>query len=166
MRTQAMNGKLVVALALFVIVLVAARSFSVDADSTALGYLKTHIATLQQVLTDPKLADHTHQAERRKLERLILQQLFDFHEMARRSLGADARKYEDRMREFTPLFIDFLEHVYVGELEENGDAKIKYVRELIVGDKIVEIDTKTKLRDGSEYSVDYRLMLSPAGWRV
>jgi phospholipid transport system substrate-binding protein len=141
-------------------------SFSVHAESAALEFLKSRIASLQQVLTDQNLAGKHQFLQRRKLERVILDTLFDFEEMARRALGANGRRYEDRMGEFTPLFVDLLEHVYMGELEENGDAKIQYGREIIVGDKIVEIDTKTRLRDGSEYSVDYKLLLSPAGWRV
>ena len=161
-----MKGKFLVGLGLIVFLLVAVLSYSISADSGALGYLKTHIASLQQVLSDQSLAGKHQFLQRRKLERVILEKLFDFEEMARRSLGANGRRYEDRLGEFTPLFVDLLEHVYMGELEENGDAKIQYVRETNVGDKIVEIDTKTRLRDGSEYSVDYKLLLSPAGWRV
>jgi phospholipid transport system substrate-binding protein len=161
-----MKGRFLVALGLMVFLLGAVLSYSISADSSALGYLKTHIASLQQVLSDQNLAGKHQVLQRRKLERVILEKLFDFEEMARRSLGANGRRYEDRMGEFTPLFVDLLEHVYMGELEENGDAKIQYVREIIVSDKIVEIDTKTRLRDGSEYSVDYKLLLSPAGWRV
>jgi phospholipid transport system substrate-binding protein len=162
---QVMNRRFTGVLGLFVFVLVTAFSLSLHADSAALGLLKTHISSLQQVLSDPKLAGSEHLFQRRKLERDILQQLFDFQEMARRSLGANARRYSDRLGEFTPLFIDFLEHAYMGTLEENGDAKIQYLKEIVVDDT-AEINTKTSLKDGREYSVDYRLSLSPAGWRV
>jgi phospholipid transport system substrate-binding protein len=160
-----MNRRFTGALGLFVLVLVTAFSLSLHADSAALGLLRTHIASLQQVLSDPKLAGDEHLIQRRKLERDILQQLFDFQEMARRSLGANAHRYNDRLGEFTPLFIDFLEHAYMGTLEENGDAKIQYLREIVVDDT-VEINTKTSLKTGREYRVDYRLFLSPAGWRA
>jgi phospholipid transport system substrate-binding protein len=135
------------------------------ADSPALEYLKTTVASVQQVLNDPKLAGDDHLVQRRKLVRTVLQQLFDFQEMSQRSLGANARRYKDRLGEFTPLFVDFLEHTYMGTLEKNGDAKIQYVREIIDGEN-VQINTKTKLKDGSEYSVDYKLYLSPVGWRA
>jgi phospholipid transport system substrate-binding protein len=134
-------------------------------DSPALERLKTHIASLQQVLGDPALAGNERLFSRRRLERAILQQLFDFREMSLRALGANARRYSDRMGEFTPLFVDFLEHAYMGTLEENGDARIRYVRQIGEGED-VEIDTRTRLRDGSEYSVSYKLYLGPAGWRV
>ena len=160
-----MNRRFTAALRLFVLVLTTAFSLPVHADSAALGLLKTHISNLQQVLSDPKLAGDEHLIQRRKHERAILQQLFDFQEMAQHSLGANARKYNDRLGEFTPLFIDFLEHAYMGTLEENGDAKIEYLREIVVGDS-VEINTKTSLKNGREYWVDYRFFLSSAGWRV
>jgi ABC-type transporter MlaC component len=69
------------------------------------------------------LAGGEHLFQRRKLVRAVLQQLFDFPEMSRRSLGANARRYKDRLGEFTPLFVDFLEHIYMETLEKNGDAR-------------------------------------------
>jgi phospholipid transport system substrate-binding protein len=53
----------------------------------------------------------------------------------------------------------------MGTLEEDGDAKIQYIREITKGES-VEIDTRTTLKDGSEYRVDYLLYMSPAGWRA
>jgi phospholipid transport system substrate-binding protein len=58
-----------------------------------------------------------------------------------------------------------LEHSYMGVLEKNGDAKIQYVREILDGENL-QISTKTRLKDGSEYSVDYKLHLIQTGWRV
>jgi phospholipid transport system substrate-binding protein len=136
-----------------------------NADSPALEQLRTHISSLQQVLSDPNLAGPQHSAHRRKLARVILLQLFAFDEMSSRSLGANARRYKNRLAEFTPLFVDFLEHAYMGTLEENGDAKILYMREILEGDNS-EIETKTTLRNGDQYRVGYKLYRSPAGWRV
>jgi hypothetical protein len=42
-------------------------------DSPALEHLKTSIASLQQVLSDPKLAGDEHLFQRRKLARTVLQ---------------------------------------------------------------------------------------------
>jgi phospholipid transport system substrate-binding protein len=137
----------------------------VYAASPALEHLSTRIATLQEIMADPRLAGEQHLAQRRKLERMILEQLFDFREMSRRALGAYAPRFENRLGEFTPLFIGFLEHAYMGTLEENGDAKILYVKEAADGEQ-VQIDTKTRLTDGRELTVSYKLFSSPAGWRA
>jgi len=152
---------------LFLSIFLLAMGFSppLGAEPVALEHLKTSLASLQQVLTDPKLAGDEHLSQRRKLVRAVLQQLFDFQEMSRRSLGANARRYKGRLGEFTPLFVDFLEHSYMGVLEKNGDAKIQYLKEILDGENL-QVSTKTRLKDGSEYSVDYKLYLSQTGWRV
>ena len=160
-----MKKRSVDVLRLSVFLLAMAFSRPLYADSPALEYLKTSLASLQQVLTDPKLAGDQHSFQRRKLVRAVLQQLFDFQEMSQRSLGANARRYKDRLGEFTPLFVDFLEHSYMGTLEKNGDAKIQYVREILDGENI-RINTRVRLKDGNEYNVDYKFYSSPAGWRV
>ena len=160
-----MKKRFVDVLSLCVFLLAMAFARPLSADSPALEYLKTNLASVQQVLIDPKLAGGEHLFQRRKLVRAVLQELFDFSEMSRRSLGSNARRYKDRLGEFTPLFVDFLEHIYMETLEKNGDAKIQYVREILHGENL-QISTKTRLKDGSEYRVDYKLYLSPAGWRV
>lgn len=138
---------------------------SVYGESGALIHLQTRITSLQQVLRDPKLAGKQRSFQRRKIERVIFMQLFDFQEMARRSLGRDASQYSDRLNEFTPLFIDFLEHLYMETLEENGDAIIRYINERVRGEQ-AQSDTRTQLRNGREYRVDYKLVQTSAGWRV
>jgi len=150
-------------LAVFGIATVLSRSLY--ADSPGLEQLKTTIASLQQVMRDSTLAGVAHFPQRRKLERTVLQQLFDFQEMSRRSLGANARKYKDRLPEFTPLFVDFLEHAYMKILEDNGDAKIRYVKEITNGENL-EVETIASLKDGKEYRVNYKLYMTPAGWRA
>jgi phospholipid transport system substrate-binding protein len=160
-----MKKHLAWALRLTVLSLATFVAQAVYADSRALRDLKIHIASVQQVLVDPKLADPQKRLQRRRLAVTILHQLFDFQEMSRRALGANARRYSDRLAEFTPLFVALLEQAYMGELEENGNAKIQYIKE-IVDDQDVEVETKTQLKDGSEYSVNYKLKFTSAGWRA
>ncbi len=160
-----MKNNLAWALRLTVLSLATFVAQAVYADSPALRDLKIHIASVQQVLVDPKLADPQKRLQRRHLALTVVNQLFDFQEMSRRALGANARRYSDRLAEFTPLFVALLEQAYIGKLEENGDAKIQYLKE-IVDDQDVEVETKTQLKDGSEYSVTYKLKFSPTGWRA
>ena len=160
-----MKNNLAWALRLTILSLATFVAQAVYADSPALRDLKIHIASVQQVLVDPKLADPQKRPQRRRLALAVLHQLFDFQEMSRRALGANARRYSDRLTEFTPVFVALLEQAYVGKLEENGNAKIQYIKE-IVDDQDVEVETKTQLKDGSEYSVTYKLKFSPTGWRA
>jgi hypothetical protein len=73
-----MKRRFVESLGLAAIWLATVFSSPLYADSAALGELKTHIASLQQVLADPNLAGDAHLFQRRKLARIVEQQLFDF----------------------------------------------------------------------------------------
>ena len=63
---------------LSLLTLVTVFSRSAYADSPPLALLKTSLASVQQVLDDPKLAGDKQLYQRRKLVRIVLQQLFDF----------------------------------------------------------------------------------------
>ena len=160
-----MNNKSRCHFCLMVLSLAILISHSAYAESQAMKDLKIHIGSVQQVLSDPKLADPQRRVERRHLALGVLHQVFDFREMSRRSLGANARRYRDRLEEFTPLFVSLLEQAYIEKLEENGNGKIDYVKELVDGEMAL-VETKTKLKDGTEYSVNYKLNSGPSGWRV
>jgi len=147
------------------LLVVTAFSRPADADSAPLEHLKINLASVQQVLTDPNLAGTQHFHQRRKLMRIVLDKLFDFQEMSRRALGANARRYKNRLGEFTPLFTDFLEYAYMGILEENGDAKIQYIDAKRDND-YAQVSTRTKLKGGSEYRVDYKFHQTLVGWRA
>src|SRR5258706_2806322 len=157
--------KLAWALRLTVLSLATFVAQAAYADSKARRDFNSHMASVQQVFVDQNVAEPQKRLQRRHLAVTILHQLFDFQEMARRALGANARRYNDRLAEFTPLFVGLLEQAYIGKLEENGDAKIQYLKEIVDGQDI-EVDTKTRLKDGSEYSVNYKLTFTPAGWRA
>jgi hypothetical protein len=64
-----MNRRFIEFLGLAVIWLATVFSSPLYADSAAPDELKTHIASLQQVLADPKLAGDAHLFQRRKLAR-------------------------------------------------------------------------------------------------
>jgi phospholipid transport system substrate-binding protein len=162
---RSMNKRSARKLCLTVISLGILTTQSAYAESEVLKDLRIHIASVQQVLTDPKLADRQHRDERRRLALSLLHQIFDFEEMSRRSLGANARRYSDRLQEFTPLFVSLLEQTYMDKLEENGDAKIEYIKEVVDG-PFAEVQTKTKVKDGTEYSIKYKLNWGASGWRV
>ncbi|MBI3029997.1 MAG: ABC transporter substrate-binding protein [Candidatus Rokubacteria bacterium] len=106
-------------------------------------------------------------AERRRLEvRRIAEKLFDFPEMARRSL---ARHWTDRTaeqrEEFVRLFTDLLERVYFGKLENYSSERTVYVGETVDGDYAT---VRSKILTGrkGELPIEYRLHLVGSRWAV
>jgi phospholipid transport system substrate-binding protein len=119
-----------------------------------------------RVVQDPTLAGPAAAERRRQAIQRIVENLFDFPEMTRRSLG---RHWTDRTvqerEEFTRLFKGILEHSYFGKIENYSGQRILYLSEAIDGESatvrsMVTIDRKNEL------SVEYRLHLVGAQWTV
>lgn len=106
-------------------------------------------------------------SEQRRIEiRRIAESLFDFHEMARRSL---ARHWTDRTaeerREFVRLFTDLMERVYFGKLENYTGERILYVSETVDGD-YATVRSKILIGQKGDLPIDYRLRLTGSRWAV
>ena len=106
-------------------------------------------------------------AEQRRIEiRRIAENLFDFPEMARRSL---ARHWTDRTaeqrQEFVRLFTDLMERVYFGKLENYSGERILYVSETVDGD-YATVRSKILIGQRGDLPIDYRLRLTGSRWAV
>jgi phospholipid transport system substrate-binding protein len=92
--------------------------------------------------------------------------LFDFDEMARRTL---TRHWPERttaeQREFVRLFADLLERAYLPRIEEYSGESIVYVAESIDG-SYATVRSKVTSRRRTETALDYRLHLRDGRWRV
>jgi phospholipid transport system substrate-binding protein len=92
--------------------------------------------------------------------------LFDFEEMARRTL---TRHWQDRSRdeqeEFVRLLADLLERAYLPRIEEYSGESIIYVGESIDG-PYATVRSRVISRRRIETPVDYRLHLRDGRWRV
>ena len=106
-------------------------------------------------------------AEQRRIEiRRIAENLFDFPEMARRSL---ARHWTDRTsqqrQEFIRLFTAILERSYFGRLENYSGERIVYTGETVDGD-FATVRSKIVVGRKGEVPVEYRLHLVGSRWAV
>lgn len=116
------------------------------------------------ILGDPKLS------EAAKFERLrgAVLPLFDFPEMARRSLGAHWRRRTPEQREeFTTLFTRLLERTYASRISAYQGQRVHFLAERVDG-RYAQVDTRIVDREGRKFDVDYRLHRSgdPGGWRI
>ncbi len=129
---------------------------------TAVGRV---IAVLHQDL------DHAHRdrprVEARRAEiRRIAGELFDFDEMARRTLTRhwSARAPEERA-EFVRLFTELLERTYIARIEQWAGERITYPLETLDGPYAV-VRSKIVTRRRAEIALDYRLTLRAGRWRA
>jgi phospholipid transport system substrate-binding protein len=119
--------------------------------------LKTQIDRVLKTLDDPELKKEGKGKERRVAVRRIANDIFDFGETARRSLG---RHWQPRtpaeQSEFVGLFSDLLERSYISKVELYGGEKIQYLGDSIEGDQ-AKVQTKLVTKSGSEIPIEYRM---------
>ena len=134
--------------------------------ATAQEQLKGAIDRVVTTLESPALKGDGKAAERRRAVRKIANEIFDFGEIARRSLGRYWQPLSEAQRsEFVGLFGDLLERSYISKIELYGGEKIIYNGERVDGD-LATVSTKIITKNGTEVPVDYRLFRRGENWMV
>ena len=134
--------------------------------ATAQEQLKGAIDRVVSTLDSPALKGDGKAVERRTAVRKIANEIFDFAEIARRSLGRYWQPLSEGQRtEFVRLFGDLLERSYISKIELYGGEKIVYIGERLDGD-LATVSTKIITKNGTEVPVDYRLARRNDRWMV
>jgi phospholipid transport system substrate-binding protein len=91
--------------------------------------------------------------------------LFDFEEMARRTLTRHwAGRSPAEQAEFVKLFTELLERSYIGRIESWSGEKIVYTSEVVDGG-FASVRSKIITRR-AEVAIEYRLLQRDGAWRV
>lgn len=118
------------------------------------------------IVTDSSLKNPSKAQEKRRLIRRAVDDLFDWEEMAHRSLARhwDQRTAEEK-KEFVRLYSDLLERTYMEKVEGYSGEKITYEGETIDdGYAIVKVKISTK--KNNDIRVEYRLRKEGNKWLV
>jgi len=128
--------------------------------------LRASIDAVLKILSDPQLKTPTKAAERRRSIRAVANDIFDFAEISRRSLGPhwQARAPGER-QEFVVLFGDLLESAYITKIEAYSGEKIVYASETVDGPLAV-VKTRIVTPQSAEIPVDYRMLRREERWRT
>ena len=118
------------------------------------------------ILKDPALAATVKREERSGILRKEIAPIFDFAEMAKRSLGPNwrGRNPEERER-FVALFRELLENSYLGKIESYQGEEIRYGKESLDG-PYAEVKTLVVTNKGQEIPVDYRMLEEGGQYRI
>lgn len=96
----------------------------------------------------------------------VVSQVFDFREMAKRSLGIYwRRRTPQEKNEFVPLYKDLLNRTYMRKVERYTNEKVAYTDES-VQDGYALVRTKVITDKGAAIPLDYRLMKKDGKWVV
>ncbi|MET0486694.1 MAG: ABC transporter substrate-binding protein [Candidatus Rokuibacteriota bacterium] len=128
--------------------------------------LKAQIDRVIKALEDPELKKEGRAKDRRAAVRKIANDIFDFSETARRSLGRHWQGRTPAERdEFVQLFSDLLERSYISKIETYGGEKILYNSDSVEGDQ-AKVQTKLVAKGGSEIPIEYRMHKAGDRWLV
>ena len=137
------------------------------AAGAPMDQLHTQIDRVLKVLDDPELRKEGHAKDRRTAVRKIANDIFDFNETARRSLG---RHWQARtpaeQTEFVELFSDLLERSYLSKIELYGGEKIQFLSDSIEGGDQAKVLTKIVTKQGTEIPIEYRMHRKGDRWLV
>jgi len=128
--------------------------------------LRGAVDRVLKTLEDPGLKGEGKVNDRRVAVRKIANEIFDFGEIAKRSLARHWQPLSEAQRtEFVGLFADLLERSYISKIETYGGEKIQYTAEKIDGD-LATVSTRIVTKNGTEVPVDYRMTKRADRWLV
>jgi len=132
---------------------------------TATDYVRQRIERLYELL-GPSAPDGGSPTKR-QAARGVLDEMFDWNEMAKRSLD---RYWEERTAaertEFVRLFSELFQRTYVSRIQLADREKFQYLGEVVDGDRTV-VRTKIVTTKGHEIPVDYHTrQTAGGGWKI
>jgi phospholipid transport system substrate-binding protein len=117
------------------------------------------------ILKSARLDDPTQRTEVINRLRAIVYPLFDFREMAKRSLGSHWRRINrQQQEEFVASFTDLLEKTYADKIDLYDGQKVTYAGETI--DKDFAVVSTKLIGKNQSFSVDYKLQLVDGKWKI
>jgi phospholipid transport system substrate-binding protein len=126
--------------------------------------LKAQVDRVLKLVDDPALRDKPK--DRRVAVRKIADDIFDFGETAKRSLGRHwAARTQAERDEFVKLFGDLLERSYISKIELYGGEKIQYVSDKIEGEHATVL-SKLLTKTGTDVPIEYRMLRKGDRWLV
>lgn len=151
----------IVALCLCLSLAISAPSFAAVTDE-----VRSVVDEVVHILANPELKKPSKEPQRRQQLRTAIGRIFDFQEMAQRSLATHWKERTPAERkEFVALFQTLLENSYAGKIESYHDEKIVYQKESVDG-QYAEVRSKVIAPKGDEYALDYRLIQKGGRWFV
>ena len=118
------------------------------------------------ILKDPKLKSPAQEKQRRAKIMATAETVFDYREMAKRSLATFWRQRTPKEQDqFVKLFSDLLERSYINRIEGYTNEKVVYSSEKIDGDHAA-VDSRIITKRHEEIPVNYQMMMKNGQWWV
>jgi phospholipid transport system substrate-binding protein len=132
-----------------------------------LDQLRLQVDRVLKVLDDAELKKPDKAKDRRVAVRKIANEIFDFSETAKRSLGRHwLGRTPAEQAEFVQVFTDLLERSYISKVELYGGEKMQYVSDAVENGDQAKVQTKLMTKQGGEIPIEYRMHKKAERWLV
>jgi phospholipid transport system substrate-binding protein len=154
--------RLVLLLALVFLIALPLDIFAATATEAVQGGVEEILTKLRDPVFKQKTKDEQIEGIRE-----IINTIFDWEELSKRTLGRNWRKFSpDQRKEFTDLFSHLLEGVYADRLLAYSDEKVVFEKETELKKGRVEVASHIRLADGKQVPLNYRTIQKDGQWRV
>ncbi|MGD0970819.1 MAG: ABC transporter substrate-binding protein [Desulfobaccales bacterium] len=128
--------------------------------------VKEVIDQVLSILNNPAYAGPAQEQQRHRLTKQLVDQHFDYREMAKRSLGAPWNNLSNAQRDdFVSLFAELLEYSYAGKIERYVQhLRIEYTGQSLEDD-YAEVRTVV-VQPNDRIPITYRLTNASGDWMV
>ena len=131
-----------------------------------LDTVKSHVTAVIDVLRDPALKGEAGAKAKREKIRVAAENLFDFVELSKRTLGANWNNLNPEQRkEFVALYRSILEDTYVDRITAYTDEKVNFTKEVPLSESTVEVQSVIVTKK-SDVPIYYRVIKRDDGWKV
>jgi phospholipid transport system substrate-binding protein len=129
--------------------------------------LKSAIDSVIVILKDTSDQSPSQKQDQQKKIWGIFEQIFDFKEMARRTLANNWKGLTPQQQEdFSDIFAKFMGKNYLGKIQEECSGEtVDYLSHEMLTESKATVRTKI-LRQGVETPIDYSMLLKDNTWRI
>jgi len=129
-------------------------------------HLRQSVDRALSILRDPALRGPDRAVQRRQALRTVSDGVFDWPEMARRTLGRHwERRSAAEQQEFTRALSDLIERSWADRLERYQGERVLFAGETVEGE-LATVRTKVADQHGRDIAVDYRMIRRDERWLV
>jgi len=128
--------------------------------------VKTQVSKVLDVLRDSSLKGEAGKKVKREKIRSISENMFDYTELSRRTLGQNWSKLNaGQQTEFLGLYKTLLEDAYADKIITYTDEKVVFGKETNLSEKTFEVQT-TIITKKADIPIHYRVIKKGNDWKV
>ena len=162
-----MKKKVLINSCLISILFIFFSAFSIAAVETPKQAIQTTIDSILETLRDKTLAKPANKMKRRTAIKNLIQDRFDFTEMAKRVLATHWKNRSKEERdEFISVFSDLLMGSYIGKIESYTNEKVTYDKEILKGGGKYGMVKTQIITANVNIPIDYKLIKKSTKWVV